>query len=59
MDDLISRSAPKWIENQMTIQCPLCGKDYSDEVYCCDNFGWPWNYCPACGSKLEVFDETD
>lgn len=41
-----------WIENQTTIECPVCGKEFTDEVMCCSIYGWPWRFCPKCGTKI-------
>lgn len=46
--------AAKWIDKTFTIQCSACGNEFDDEVTCTDVDGWPWEYCPKCGVKMEV-----
>jgi len=43
-----------WIENQTTIECGKCHTEFTDEVTCCSIYGWPWNHCPKCGTRIEV-----
>lgn len=54
------RGVGKWIEDAMRIKCSVCGTDFNDEVTCCsDCYRWPWNYCPNCGVRMEVTNDTD
>ena len=53
-DGLEPVKSAKWIDKTMTIQCSACGNEFDDEVTCTDVDGWPWEYCPKCGAKMEV-----
>ena len=45
-------SVGEWIEDHTEICCPACGKRFTDEVTCCDIYGWPWRFCPGCGNRI-------
>ncbi len=53
------RGVGKWIEERMEIRCSVCGKEYTDEVQCHSSYGWPWEYCPNCGAKMEVTQDEN
>lgn len=42
----------KWTEGDMSglLQCSSCG-EFLDE------FGHRWNYCPHCGTRMEIHNE--
>lgn len=41
-----------WVEDRTEIYCPACGQRFTDEVMCCDIYGWPWLFCPKCGNRI-------
>lgn len=48
-----------WKEEYTEIKCSKCGHEFSDEVTCCSMcYGWPWEYCPKCGSRMEVDEDA-
>ena len=49
----------RWIRHRTTIMCSNCRRTFSDEVTCCEDFGWYWEHCPKCGATMErVIDDA-
>ena len=43
----------EWLTHHNRIVCSICHKEFTDEVCCCDIYGWFWNFCPNCGAKMK------
>lgn len=47
------RGFGEWLTHHDRIVCSNCHKEFTDEVCCCDIYGWFWNFCPNCGAKMK------
>lgn len=46
----------KWVDSNGLMRCSICGKSPDEVIYIpCEE----WNYCPNCGSRMDLEGEEE